>query len=82
MEFPERILRMNLLAASDFPPTPLASLTDESTIPLLPFKISAVKVAPSIIASEIEKIKQAAQLEASQIESLRKEETMRLQQEK
>jgi hypothetical protein len=82
MEFPERILRMNLLAASDFPPTPLASLTDESTIPLLPFKISAVKVAPSIIASEIEQIKQAAQLEASQIESLRKEETMRLQQEK
>ena len=82
MAFPERVLKLNLLSDPDFPPTPLASLTDESTIPLLPFKIIATRVAPAIIAAELKQIRAAAVLEESNMEALRMEETRLLQNEK
>ena len=81
IDFPTRQLTVDLTNPTDMPPRPMASLTNESTIPLQPPAMRKKMTNSNQIANEMRQIQQEARLAESNLPQARAEETRQLQNE-
>ena len=70
-----------MTSPTDMPPRPLASLTNESTIPLQPPAVRKKSTDAAQIAGEMERIQQEARLAESELPQARAAESRQLQNE-
>ena len=78
IDFTTRQLNLTLESPADLPPRPLASLTNESTIPLQPPPERKIDIDPAIVAAELQRIEQEARLAERELPLQREEEDRKL----